>query len=159
MKTSRPLRSAVFAATLAFAAAAVAKGGPPADSSKVFEDHFRKGEVEAVAAMYAEDGMMLPPNHAGVQGRAAIAAFAKEMTDAGFSLKITPTSDWAEGALAARSGSFIVLDKDQKEVDHGKWVEVWRRGADGKWLMVRDIWNSDVPPPPPPADAKPAENG
>jgi hypothetical protein len=24
-----------------------------------------------------------------------------------------------------------------------------QRQADGKWLMIRDTWNSDRPPPPP----------
>ena len=32
-----------------------------------------------------------------------------------------------------------------------------QRQADGKWLMIRDMWNSDNPPPAPPAaDAPPA---
>jgi ketosteroid isomerase-like protein len=85
-----------------------------------------------------------------VQGRANIAAFIKEMTDGGVSLKLTATDSWMDGGLAARSGTYIVLDKDQKEVEHGKWLELWKKGADGKWLMVRDMWNSDDPPPPPP---------
>jgi len=150
MSTSRPFRFALLAAALAFAGAAAAKEGPLEGMSQKFEDHFRKGEVDAVAAMYMEDGVILPPNHARVQGRADIAAFLKGMTDAGLSLKITPKDEWVEGTLGVRSGSYIVLDKEQKEIDHGKWLEVWKKGADGNWLMVRDMWNSDDPPPPPP---------
>ena len=152
MNTARPFRFALLAAALALAGAGAgaAKEGPLDDMSRKFEEHLRKGEVEAAGAMYAEDGVVLPPNHARIQGRAAIAAFFKEMTDAGFSLRIAATDSWMEGALAARSGTYVVLDKEQKEVEHGKWVEVWKKGADGQWLMVRDIWNSDDPPPPPP---------
>ena len=150
MKTVRPFRFTLLAAALAVAATAAAKEGPLDGMSQKFEDHFRKGEVEAIGAMYTEDGVVMPPNHARVQGRANIAAFIKEMTDAGFSLKLTPTDNWMDGGLAARSGTYIVLDKDQKEVEHGKWLELWKKGADGKWLMVRDMWNSDDPPPPPP---------
>ena len=154
MNSSRSLRfathAAALAAALACAGAALAKEGPLDGMSKTFEDGIRKGDVAALGAMYAEDGAILPPNHARVQGREGIAAYFKEMTDAGLSLKLTPMDSWVEGNLGARSGSYIVLDKEQKELDHGKWMEVWRKGADGKWLLVRDMWNSDDPPPPPP---------
>ena len=150
MNTPRGFRLALLALALAGAGLAAAKDGPLDGMSQKFEDAMRKGDVEAVAAMYAEDGVILPPNHARVQGRAGIAAFMKEMTDAGYSLKLTPADAWIEGALGVRSGSYIVLDKEQKEIDHGKWLEVWKKGADGQWLMVRDMWNSDDPPPPPP---------
>ena len=150
MNSSRSLRITVLAAALAVAGAALAKEGPLDGMSQSFEDAMRKGDIAAVQAMYAEDGVILPPNHARVQGREGIAAYFKEMTDAGLSLKLTPMDSWMDGALAVRSGSYIVLDKEQKEIDHGKWMEVWRKGADGKWLLVRDMWNSDDPPPPPP---------
>ena len=42
--------------------------------------------------------------------------------------------------------------------DHGKYVEVWNKQADGKWKAVADIFNSDLPvatPPAPKAKAKP----
>ena len=150
MTSSITLRVALLAAALACAGGALAKEGPLDGMSKTFEDAIRKGDTAAVAGMYAEDGVILPPNHARVQGRAGIAAFMKEMTDAGLSLKLTAVDSWVDGALGVRSGSYILLDKAQKEIDHGKWMEVWRKGADGKWLMVRDMWNSDDPPPPPP---------
>jgi hypothetical protein len=35
-------------------------------------------------------------------------------------------------------------------VDTGKSLSVARK-RDGKWLMIRDTWNSDRPPAPPPA--------
>jgi ketosteroid isomerase-like protein len=33
--------------------------------------------------------------------------------------------------------------------DTGKFVELWRKQADGKWLISWDIWNSDIPLPAP----------
>jgi len=154
MNSFRSLRfathAAVLAAALASAGASLAKEGPLDGMSKTFEDAIRTGDTAAAAALYAEDGVILPPNHARVQGREGIAAYFKEMTDAGFSLKLAPMDAWMDGGLGVRSGSYIVLDKEQKEIDHGKWMEVWRKGDDGKWLMVRDIWNSRDPPPPPP---------
>jgi ketosteroid isomerase-like protein len=34
--------------------------------------------------------------------------------------------------------------------DTGKYLAYWRQ-SDGKWLMVYDIWNSDLPAAPMPA--------
>lgn len=28
--------------------------------------------------------------------------------------------------------------------DAGKMLEIWRRQPDGRWLLARDIWNSDI---------------
>jgi ketosteroid isomerase-like protein len=37
--------------------------------------------------------------------------------------------------------------KDVASADHGKFVEVWRKQADGKWKCAVDIFNSDIPVP------------
>jgi ketosteroid isomerase-like protein len=150
MNSSSPLRFAVLAAALAFAGATVAKEGPLDGMSKAFEDAIRTGDVVAAANMYADGAMILPPNHAAVSGRGSIAAYFKDMTDNGFSLKLTPTDSWMDGKLASRTGTYIVLDKNQKEIEHGKWLEVWQLQDNGRWLMLRDMWNSSDPLPPPP---------
>lgn len=147
-------RTTVLAAALALAGATSANAsavkGPLDGMSKAFEDAIRTGNVVAAANMYADGGMIMPPNHAPVAGRGAIAAYYKTMTDNGFSLKLVPTASWLDGKLASRTGTYVVLDKNQKEIEHGKWLEVWQLGANGRWLMVRDIWNSSDPLPPPP---------
>jgi ketosteroid isomerase-like protein len=152
MKTSRPFRLSLLATALALAGAgaAAADKGPLDSMSQVFEDAIRSGDVVAAANLYADDGMILPPNYAPVQGRGAIAAYFKTMTDNGFSLKLTPTDSWMDGKLAVRTGTYIVVDKAQKEIEHGKWLEAWKQGDDGRWLLVRDMWNSSDPVPPPP---------
>ncbi len=38
--------------------------------------------------------------------------------------------------------------------DHGKYMVVWRKQADGKWKAVGDMFNSDVPLPAPPEKKK-----
>jgi ketosteroid isomerase-like protein len=34
--------------------------------------------------------------------------------------------------------------------DHGKYVAVWKKQADGNWKVAVDIWNTDLPLPAPP---------
>ncbi|MFI5311976.1 MAG: hypothetical protein ACHQQ3_12125 [Gemmatimonadales bacterium] len=31
-----------------------------------------------------------------------------------------------------------------------KGIHIFKRQADGKWLISQDVWNSDAPAPPPP---------
>ena len=150
MIASRRFRVAILAAALSLAATAVAEEGPLDNMSQAFEDAIRKGDVVAAANMYADEGQILPPNVAAISGRGAIAAYFKTMTDNGFSLKLTPTDSWMDGKLASRTGTYIVVDKTGAEIERGKWLEVWKQQDDGRWLMLRDMWNSSDPLPPPP---------
>ena len=44
--------------------------------------------------------------------------------------------------------------------EDGKYLEVFRRGADGKWTLVAESWNAhSAPQPPAPAPATPARRG
>jgi len=123
-----------------------------ADLSKWFDD-YNAGNADAVAAQYADDGVLMPPNVPASTGRAAIAAFlAKDTANtkaAGLALKNTAvTAVGVTGDLAWMSGTFAVVDVKGAPIDTGKYLSVHRRSSGG-WLYVRDIWNSDNPAPPP----------
>ena len=49
-----------------------------------------------------------------------------------------------KGDMAWHAGTYSVI-KDGKTVDTGGYMEVLRKKG-GKWLIVRDIWNSSTPP-------------
>jgi hypothetical protein len=71
-------------------------------------------------------------------------------------LRISSSSDW-NGSAARHHAPGMQLDsviKDGTTVDTGAYMEVLRKKG-GKWLIVRDIWNSSTPPPtaPPPSPA------
>ena len=51
----------------------------------------------------------------------------------------------ASGDLAYESNTFSATDKAGKVVDSGKYLTVFAK-RDGKWMIVRDTWNSDTPP-------------
>ena len=56
-----------------------------------------------------------------------------------------PVQVAASGDLAYESNTFTITDKAGKKIDSGKYVTVFAR-KDGKWVIVRDIWNSDAGP-------------
>ena len=111
---------------------------------------FNSGNAGAVAALYAEEGVLMPPNAPLARGTVAIKeAVAKEIAGAKKSGMTLSQGTLDEinviGDMAWHSGSYLVKDKAGKQLDAGKFLEVWEK-KNGKWRIVRDIWNSDAAP-------------
>ena len=53
------------------------------------------------------------------------------------------------GDLGYEWNTVTVTDKSGKTVDTGKYMSVFGR-RNGKWVIIRDIWNSDTPTAPAP---------
>ena len=109
-------------------------------------------DVDGVVALYAEDAVLAIPGAQRAQGSTAIrAALQKDIqatTQAGYTIVEGASHEVAvSGDLAYVSNTFAVKDKTGKTVDTGKYLTVLGR-RDGKWLIVRDIWNTDSPPAP-----------
>jgi uncharacterized protein (TIGR02246 family) len=148
----------VLAATFA-ALAACAKTAPPdtaADEAAAravnvaWYKAYNAGDGAAVAALYAEDAVLNAPGAPAARGKASISEFylknAAESAAAGFALVDDPSSDaGVSGDLAWQSGTFKITDKSGAAVDAGKYITVFQR-KDGKWMILRDTWNSDAAP-------------
>jgi uncharacterized protein (TIGR02246 family) len=117
---------------------------------------YNAGDVDTIASLYDENAMLLPPGAPGAKGRAAIRAFlAKDIAASAkdgvtFTLGAKPDGG-VSGDMGWVSGTYVVKDKAGRVIDAGKYLSVSRK-KDGKWLYVRDTWNSDGPP----ASAEPA---
>jgi len=110
---------------------------------------FNAGNAGGAAALYADDAALMPPNAPQARGIAAIKeAVAKEIAGAkkaGVTLAVGTDEVGVAGDMAWHAGTYVVKDKAGKIVDGGKFLEAWER-KNGKWRMVRDMWNSDAPP-------------
>lgn len=115
-------------------------------SNTQFTAHFNAGQGDSVAAHYAEDGRVMAPNMAVAAGRQAIAASMGMM--AGATLALTTESVTANGPLAVERGTYSITltppGATAPITDTGKYLVHWHKVGD-KWLMVDDIWNSDLP--------------
>jgi len=113
-------------------------------------------DAESVASYYAEDAALMAPNAPITMGQEAILGFWKSMVAIpGFSVgwKATKAEVARSGDLAYLIGTYelTVNDAGGKPInDRGKYSEVWRKQADGKWKVVADTFNSDLPLPVPP---------
>ena len=111
---------------------------------------YNRNDWPTLAAQFTEDAVMMPPNSPAVIGRAAIAAWEAE-NEQGFriALKVEDISITGDVAIIrGRSCVFIPLGKEQKDgavgVDIGKYIEVRKRTDGGRWMVVQDIFNSDL---------------
>ncbi len=113
---------------------------------------YNAGQLENVVALYAEDATLYPPGVAPVRGRAAIHAFFEgdmagfAKTGLLFALGEHPDGG-VSGDMGWSAGTWTLKDKTGQVVDTGWYFSVSRR-VGGKWLYVRDSWNSDKPAAP-----------
>ena len=123
-----------------------------------WEKAFAAGDAKALAALYADDAVLMPPGASPLRGRAAILDFfTKDVAGAkaaGATFVLNPKTDvGVSGNMGWESGTYKVTVKGAV-VETGKFLSVSQK-KDGKWLYLRDTWNADAPPPPPAAAPTP----
>jgi len=60
--------------------------------------------------------------------------------------RVAKTIDvWGNGDLLAEEGTASLFDQKGTELDHAKYLVVWKK-ENGQWKLFRDIWNSDRAP-------------
>jgi len=105
----------------------------------------------AIAEIYGDGAVLLPPNLPRVSGAASIRQFWAALWPLNASLSLTPISVRvdATGVLAVEEGSYAFAMPEMPN-DAGKYIVVWQKQS-GRWKAIQDIWNSDTPPPATPA--------
>jgi ketosteroid isomerase-like protein len=116
--------------------------------------------LEGTVACYADDASVLAPNAPIASGQPAIHAVWASLIGPG-----TRISWQANKVEVARSSDLAYIEgtcqltmKDLRGNpvnDKGSSSKSWKKQADGKWKVVADIFNTDLPlAPPPPAEPR-----
>jgi ketosteroid isomerase-like protein len=144
----------LLALTLATTASAQSAklGGKDLIAIRSASEAFAKGLLTAdfasVSKLYTETATLMPPNQGAVEGRAAILAWMQAFPPVK-DFKLAPVDIDGRGDLAYVRGTFSMTfvppGAPGPIIDVGKYVEIRRRQADGSWLIVADIFNSDQP--------------
>lgn len=117
-------------------------------ASAQFMEAVRAGDAAAVAALYTDDAILLPPEAKMVQGLAAVQeVWAADFADGGFTLNLSTVSVDGAGEFAYEIGTWSMPAPEGEggPVEEGKYLVVWKRGADGSWKVHADIWNTSTP--------------
>jgi ketosteroid isomerase-like protein len=102
-------------------------------------------DTAAVLANYADDTRLMPPDSPVLDKAGARTLIAGLLASGASDFVLTPTTAYGTGDLAYIVGSVSYKMNGTPETD--KYAEVLRKGADGKWRYVVDMFSGIAPPP------------
>jgi uncharacterized protein (TIGR02246 family) len=110
-----------------------------------FMDTFSEGDAAGMAALYTENGQVLPPNSETVAGRQALQAFWQALMDMGIKeVKLESGEFEGHGDTAFEVSTYTLRGEEGKVLDKGKYIVIWKL-EQGQWKLHRDIFNSSMP--------------
>ncbi len=128
-------------------AAPVALSAAELDAVKAVDAAFAAGinakDTTAVFAVYAADAKVMPPDSPALDGAAGHPAMASLIAGGASEMTLTQTTSYGVGDLA-----YIVGTASWKmggATETVKYTEVLRKGTDGKWRYVVDMFSSVAP--------------
>lgn len=115
--------------------------------SQDFVTSFNTANYDQVGALFANDGVLMAPNHEPAYGQKAVERLLREFSEAGYQdLRLETLRVENSGDMAMETGRYSIairLPNGTTLADRGKYVKVWRRL--GAWLIVADCWNTNLP--------------
>lgn len=131
------------------------------DGTRAWAVAYNAGDTDGVVSLYAEDAVVMPPGAPAKFGRAAIREYIATDSAAAKAAGVTITIEHGDsvgiaGDVAWHSGPYSVSDASGTKVDSGNYMEALQK-KEGKWHIVRDLWNSEMPPPSAPVAAPEVE--
>ena len=119
-------------------------------ATEAYMQAVRSEDLAALAALYTEDAVWMPPNQPMVRGREAIQTWNEEsppMIEFNLiAIEIDGCGDFAY-VLGTYSSTIALEGAPEPIQDTGKYIEIRRKQEDGSWLIAVDIFNSDLPLP------------
>jgi ketosteroid isomerase-like protein len=112
--------------------------GPLARVLTDYETAWRSKDAAGLAALFAEDGLVLSSGVAPVRGRAAI---ARHYTGQGGPLRLRAFAYATHGSIGYIIGGFARVED---EPDVGKFTLTLVKGPRGRWLIQSDMDNGNA---------------
>ncbi len=104
------------------------------------------GDINALAAFYADDAKSLSNNKPMLEGNAAIKkdmeeSLAKRPKGSKFTYEVMDV--YGAGNYATEVGKTTRMDSTGKVISTAKYMAIWEK-RNGKWICIRDIYNDDA---------------
>ncbi len=116
-----------------------------AAANEVFMATYKRGDAAGVAALYTENGQVLPPDGDFVTSREALRKYWQAALDQGIKesrLEIIEVE--GHGDTAIEVSRYTLIGEGGRVLGKGKYIVIWKRQA-GQWKLHRDIFNSNAP--------------
>ena len=111
-----------------------------------FTAAYNQGDAAGLAALYTENGQLLPTSSDFITGKPAIQKFWQARMDPGVSsVKLESVEIEAHDETAIEVGVYSVQGQENQVFDRGKYIVIWKLEK-GQWKLHRDMMNSSLPP-------------
>lgn len=125
-------------------------------------------DAKAVAALYVDDGIEMPPNRPAIKGKAAIEEYYAKLFNGPGPILEESTSTHLEGRVSGDMAIDVGNYRDRIKLPDGntinavgKYIVVMKRVGEA-WKVAYAIYNGDEPerpaPPPPPMSPPPLDD-
>jgi len=125
------------------------------DGEDAWNKDWAAKDADKILSHYADDANLMVPGFPIATGKTAETQLLKGLLmDPNLALTFTAIQVEVSkgGDLAYTRGNYSMTMTDEKTkkpmVEKGKYVTVYRKGADGSWKAIQDINNADGPPMP-----------
>lgn len=117
------------------------------EAAQAYQDVVNGGDLEQFSALYAESGVMMPPNQQSISGESGIQAYAErfraiENFSAEMALgavEVSPDGQWGYTVARVRVTG---MSDGQPVGETLRDVHLWVRDAIGEWKIAVDVWNA-----------------
>ena len=107
---------------------------------------FARGDANALANYYTQDGMLLPTGSDFITGKKAIETFWQGVMDMGVkTARLEIVEVERQRDVAVEIGRYHLQGANGEHIDNGKYLVVWKQEG-GTWKLHRDIWNTSIQP-------------
>jgi ketosteroid isomerase-like protein/quercetin dioxygenase-like cupin family protein len=114
------------------------------ERNNLFMDLMSKSDSIGLANLYTKDAKFMAANTESAVGRSNIQSVFAGYINAGISkIELKTTEVWGNENMLISEDNWKLFLKDGTKVDHGKAIIIWKK-EDGKWKLLRDIFNSDM---------------
>jgi ketosteroid isomerase-like protein len=118
-------------------------------ASQAWAEAYGANDDAGMLAFSTEDLVLMPPDMPLLQGMPAAEEYLASFT--GTELNVTRLEIEGRGDLAFERATYVATAVPEGATEAityaGKYVNIWRKQADGSWLIATCIFNSDEPIP------------
>jgi uncharacterized protein (TIGR02246 family) len=105
---------------------------------------WEKGDPEMLAAIFADDGVMLSQGGKVFKGRQQILErqkVAMQSVTRPIKVSVVTVQVWVDGDVAYETGKYKYeyTEKDTPLKEEGRYVTMWKRQNDGSWKLFMDM--------------------
>jgi ketosteroid isomerase-like protein len=114
-------------------------------AENVLAEAFEDPDPTTWVNCYTEDAIFCGPGFPAIEGRAALLAAAAQITIS--SMEIVADSTIGAGDFAATTGRATWVNGPRGSgapTSRRRFLMVWRRDADGRWQIARELLNEDL---------------